>query len=266
VSTRPATLYVIPGSHACRTATLMLEHKRVAYRTVVLPAGLHPMLIRLRGFPGHRDPIRTIDGATPRMLGATDRLGTVPALRLDGQRIQTNIAIARHLDRTRPQPPLYPVDAALRGEVQEAERWGDETLQMAARRTVLAVDDLDALHDRGGEGRLGALLSRNDTLRVLASGSASRLFRASAGAERDLVEKVPALLDRVDGWIATGVLGGEQLNAADMMIAPSLALLAYRRDLRPLIEARPAGALLERVLPQTRAPAGETPAASSSGA
>ena len=25
-------LYVIPGSHACRSAMLMLEHKRVAYQ------------------------------------------------------------------------------------------------------------------------------------------------------------------------------------------------------------------------------------------
>ena len=120
---------------------------------------------------------------------------------------------------------------------------------MAARRTVLAVSSLDALHERGGAGRLGPLLSRSDIVRRLASGSAARLFRASARDEADLAARVPALLDRVDDWIARGVLGGERLNAADMMIAPSLALLAYRRDLRPVIEARPAGALLERVLP-----------------
>ena len=58
------------------------------------------------------------------------------------------------------------------------------------------------------------------------------------------------MLDEVDGLIDAGVLGGERLNAADMMIAPSLALLAYRRDLRPEIERRPAGALLDRLLPE----------------
>ena len=47
-----------------------------------------------------------------------------------------------------------------------------------------------------------------------------------------------------------GVLNGTSLNAADFMIAPSLALIAYRLDLRAEIEARPAGALLERVLPE----------------
>ena len=35
-----------------------------------------------------------------------------------------------------------------------------------------------------------------------------------------------------------------------MMIAPSLALIAYRLDVRAQIEARPAWAWLERVLPE----------------
>ena len=59
-----AKLYVIPGSHACRTASLMLEHKHIPYDTVELPTGLHPLLVRAHGFPGHRTPIRTVDGAT----------------------------------------------------------------------------------------------------------------------------------------------------------------------------------------------------------
>ena len=260
-SSRQATLYVIPGSHACRSAMLMLELKGIAYRTIALPTGLHPLLVRLRGFPGHGDPIRSFDGETPRQLAVLDRLGTVPALRLDGEAIQTNLAIARFLERIRPEPPLYPAEEGLRGEVEEVERWADETLQMAARRTVLAVRDLDALHARGGEGRLGALLSGNGTVRALANRSAARMFGADAAAERRLLEEVPALLERVDRWIAAGVLDGERLNAADLMIAPSLALLAYRRDLRPEIEARPAGALLERVLPEGGPRAGASRAA-----
>ena len=42
---------------------------------------------------------------------------------------------------------------------------------------------------------------------------------------------------------------GEALNAADYMIVTSLALLSYRRDLSEGIEARPAGRLVDRVLP-----------------
>jgi hypothetical protein len=57
------------------------------------------------------------------------------------------------------------------------------------------------------------------------------------------------MLDRIDEWIEAGVLNGPELNAADFMIAPSLALLCYRRDLRPDIERRLAIQLVERLLP-----------------
>jgi hypothetical protein len=55
------------------------------------------------------------------------------------------------------------------------------------------------------------------------------------------------MLDRIDTWIGAGTLNGEDLNAADFMIVTSLALLCYVPDVRRQIEARPAGALVERV-------------------
>jgi glutathione S-transferase len=63
------------------------------------------------------------------------------------------------------------------------------------------------------------------------------------------LERLPAALDRVDGWIAEGVLNGEELNAADFQIATTVRLLMAFDDLRPLIEGRPAAALAARVLP-----------------
>jgi hypothetical protein len=80
--------------------------------------------------------------------------------------------------------------------------------------------------------------------------SAQFAFRASPDAERELLEALPAMLDRIDAWIGAGVLNSRALNAADFMIAPSLALLAYRLDLRSEIESRPGGALVDRVLPE----------------
>ena len=85
-----AKVYVIVGSHACRTATLMLEYKRIPYRVIELPTGLHPLLVRAAGFPGHTTPIRTVEGSTHSQLAMLDRLGTVPAMVLDGERVQTN--------------------------------------------------------------------------------------------------------------------------------------------------------------------------------
>jgi glutathione S-transferase len=250
---RQATLYVIPGSHACASAKLMLAHKDIAYRTITLPTGAHPLLVRMFGFPGHRDPIRSLDGETPAPLATLDRLGTVPALRIDGERVQTNRAIARHLERVRPLPPLFPADPARRQAVEAAERWGDEQLQMIARRLALAAPaarGLDTLSERGGDGRLGALLSRNALIRRESGRVAARItFDASEKNEERLLAALPATLDQIDGWIAEGVLMAEEPSVADMMIAPSLALLAYRLDLREDIEARPAGELMRRMLP-----------------
>jgi glutathione S-transferase len=247
-----AKLYVILGSHACRTGMLLLEHKRIRYRSVVLPSGLHPIGLRLFGFAGNRSPIRKVDGRTPRALARLDRLGTVPALRIDGRRVQTNRAIARALDELQPDPPLFPADLERRRSVEEAERWGDEVLQMAARRVIFcaAVQGRDGLRNRGGDGRLGPLLSRNDTMRFLGARVAARPFHADPAAERRLLASIPETLDRVDGWIGAGTLNGEELNAADYMIAPSLALLTYRPDLRREVEARPAVSLVDRLLPE----------------
>jgi len=45
-------------------------------------------------------------------------------------------------------------------------------------------------------------------------------------------------------------VGGEDLNAVDFMVAPSLALILYRPDVRPLLEGRPALELVDRLLPE----------------
>jgi glutathione S-transferase len=234
---------------------LMLDRKAIPYRRVDLVPGLHPLGVRIRGFPGNPTPIRRIDGATHPSLGLLDRIGTVPALRFGPEKIQTNREIARFLERRHPEPPLFPRDAARRRAVEEAELWGDEVLQMAARRIVLAAGrrGVEELRDRGSRGRLGPLMSENETVRVVTARVSAQVFMATDSSERELLAALPAMLDSVDAWIAEGVLDSGELNAADLMIAPSLALLAYRTDLRPDIEARAAGAFLERVLPEPQA-------------
>ena len=39
---------------------------------------------------------------------------------------------------------------------------------------------------------------------------------------------LPGQLDRIDAWIADGLLGGEQPNAADLQIGSTIRLLAER--------------------------------------
>jgi glutathione S-transferase len=127
------TLYVIPGSHACRAAMLMLEHKRVPYERVEFVTLLHPLAARLRGFHTGGQT-RTAGGKRPPGLRMADRLGTVPGLAAGDERISTNHRIARFLDERHPEPALFPADPERRAAVEEAERWANDTLQMAARR------------------------------------------------------------------------------------------------------------------------------------
>src|SRR5918992_1350743 len=162
------TLYVIPGSHACRSAMLMLEHKQAPYRRVDIVTLLHPLVVRLHGFDGGGQT-RTAGGRRTFGLRLGDRLGTVPALAADGHRISTNHGIARFLDERDPEPPLFPADPKRRAAVEEAERWANETLQMEARRILGAavVRDPGPLSRSAGDGRLGYLLYKRRLTRRL---------------------------------------------------------------------------------------------------
>jgi len=242
-----AKLYVILGSHACRTGMLLLEHKGIDYERVEMPTGLHPFALRLAGFSGNRDALRNLDGERPHMLSVADHAGTVPSLRIDGRRIKRNRAIARHLDEIQPDPPLFPADPVRRAAVEEAERWGDEELQMVVRRIGLAgVRPEDA-----ADGRLGPLLYHHKAVRRAGVAFIRRfVFTTGGDAAAQLRARLPAMLDRIDAWVTDGTLNGEQLYAADYVIAPSLALLWYVDDLRPELSSRPLLALIDRLLPQ----------------
>jgi glutathione S-transferase len=248
------TLYVIPGSHACRSAMLMLEHKQVPYRRVDILTLLHPIVVRLHGFDAGGQT-RSVGGRRPFGLRLGDRVGTVPALAANGDRISTNQGIARFLDEQHPEPPLFPVDPEQRSAVEDAERWANETLQMAARRIPGAAFASDpARYGRSsGDGRLGYLLyKRALTRRLLIPRILQGVFAATPGRDREIMAALPAMLDRIDAWIADGTLGGAELNAADYMVAPSLALILYRPDVMPLFEGRLCLELVDRLLPDPR--------------
>jgi glutathione S-transferase len=99
---------------------------------------------------------------------------------------------------------------------------------------------------------MGYLLYRHRLARRLVTPLIGRHIFAAQTAEQDIVPEFPGMLDRIDGWIADGVMGGAQLNVADFMVAPSLALILYRPDVLPLFEGRPALELVDRLLPDPR--------------
>lgn len=247
----PYRLYAILGSHSCRSATLMLEHKRLAFTRVDLVSGLHAGLMRLHGFDADRRTRPASDHRPfPFVLG--DRLATVPALVVGQQRISTNRRIARWLDARHPDRPLLPKDSAHRAAVAAAEDLTYASLQMTARRLLLNY----ALHDPSGfastasGGRLGPLLYRRPGVRRVVMPLAARGgYDAGPAVQPQLLNELSHALDQIDGWCAHGVLDGPTLNVADLTIAPCLALVLYRPDGPDLLAGRPAAALVDRVLP-----------------
>jgi len=72
-------------------------------------------------------------------------------------------------------------------------------------------------------------------------------FRVTEEQLEDDRRRTGEILDQVDEWIAEGVLNGDELRSPDYAIASSLALAEYVLELRPELQRRPLGALLDRV-------------------
>jgi glutathione S-transferase len=207
----------------------MLAFKRLAYRYVELLAGGHPPVLWTLGFRG----------------------STVPAIRLpDGRRVQGSLAIARALEQLAPAPSLFPAQPVARAAVTDAERWGESVLQPIPRRLIrwglrkhLAQRQwfADVASPLPAPRLAGILLT--PIVPVFA-----RLAGANDAQVRQDLERLPAVLDEVDRLIAEGVIGGQQLNAADFQIGPSIRMLLAMTDTAPLVSDRAAATLARRVV------------------
>ncbi|HEU0318767.1 MAG TPA: glutathione S-transferase N-terminal domain-containing protein [Solirubrobacteraceae bacterium] len=220
--------YMFPGSNSVMTGRLMLEHKGLEYKSVRLFPGAHAFIMLALGF---------------------ETMG-VPAMKIDGRKVQGTRWMSRALDEAVPVRPLFPADPVRRKAVEDAERWG-EGFQNATRRIFYCAARRDhraftsvMTAERGPVMRVVLRLAAPLIIR-LATGA----HRASDAAGREDIELLPERLDQIDAWIAAGLLGGEDLNAADFQIAPNLSALLLAEDLAPFIKGRPAEALARRVAP-----------------
>ncbi len=221
-------LYGTPPSPPSHSARLMLERKGIEHKVIWLLPGMWPALLRTRGFRG----------------------GTVPAMKVDGRRIQGSTLISRELERLQAEPPLFPADPEKRRDVEDAERWGDEVLQDVPRRIVrwlsvhrpetkvMIAKDVGIPFPRFAAW-INTPAARHLAKKVDADGEIQRA-----------ISQVPEVLDHVDQLIADGVIGGEEPNAADFQIASSVRALLNVEDLKPATNGRPASDLALRYLPE----------------
>ncbi len=208
----------------------MLERKGLTYRYVELLGGAHPPSLWALGF----------------------RAATVPAMKLpDGRRVQGSIAIGRALDELAPFPPLYPSEPTALAAAQQAERWGESVLQPVPRRLIrwglrrhLRQRQwfADVASPLPAPALMGALLTPVVPVFVRQAGASDQQV------ERDLAE-LPGLLDEVDRLLKAGVIGNEELGAADFQIASSVRTLLAMADVGRLVTGRSAEAFARRVVP-----------------
>jgi glutathione S-transferase len=210
-------------------ARLMLEAKGIAYKRTDLMPVVSKAALRVLGFPGV----------------------TVPALKIDGRKVQGTGKIARELDRLRPDPRLVPTDPERLAAVEEAERFGDSELQQSVRAILwwALKRDKEPLRSFSAGARLGIPLGLAVKTAAPIVALSARFNESTDENVRRCLTQLPSMLQRIDNWIAAGAIGGEQPNIGDYQIAPSLRLAMTLDDLRPLIESRPAGELATRVVP-----------------
>ena len=233
-------LYVLPASHPCAAVEVALKRKAIPYKRV----DLLPMAQAALG---------------PLLYGG----GTVPGMRVDGERLVGSRNIMRRLDALAPEPPLLPADPAARERVLEAERWGDEVFQSVPRRIidVCFLRNPGAMESYAGDAKLPLPRAvMRPALPMTAKLMARRNHADDAAARADFAA-MPGYMEKIDGWIAEGLLGGEEPNAADLQIGSTIRLLHSIADVRPLLEGHPAADLTRYFPPMAgEIPAGTLPA------
>ncbi|MCW2985033.1 MAG: glutathione S-transferase [Conexibacter sp.] len=237
-------LHLLPPSHPCATVEAALKLKGLDFEKVELQAGAHTAAMESIYGEGHR---------------------TVPGLMIGDEPVHGSNAILERLEQLAPEPSLFP--DALGDAVPAAMRWGDEELQDLGRRLPWG-----ALHFRPeamGTFAGGAPLDPPGTDFAIKYVRASwKYHNISAARLAEDLAGLPGKLDRVDAYVAEGVLAGDAPNAADLQIGATLSVLLTVGDVRPLIEGRPAEQVARRwfddrpgLVPAGAFPAGWVPTA-----
>jgi glutathione S-transferase len=221
-------LYVQPGSHPCAAVEAALRLKSIDFQRVDLI------------------PI------TPLVIGRLRYSGTtVPGMRIDGERLVGSRTIMRRLDQLAAEPPLLPpAGDPAHASVLEAERWGDEVFQSVPRRIidVALLRRPREMESFVGEAKLPLPVGVMRPAMALTARMMAIKNKASDAAARADIAALPRQLERVEQWIAEGLLGGERPNAADLQIGSTIRLLLAIGDARPLV-AGSAAARLARYFP-----------------
>jgi glutathione S-transferase len=224
--------YVIPASHPSKAVLEAARFKGLRFEEVTLLPGTQPVVATM-------------------LFGGR----TIPAMKISGgpngnEKVQTTAKIFRALESIRPEPPLYPADAAEREKVLAAEAWGLGEFQDLARRIAwLALTrDPQAMFSFVKPGELRV---PNSALKPFVSPTLwieRKLNGVSKKRTRADLEQLPRSVEQIQAMIDAGTIGNAQPNAADFAVFSSIWLLRSFEDLRPMLDSSAVGRKAKELL------------------
>ena len=225
-----AALYGMKHSHPALASRMALEQTGIPFEPHDLFPGLHGVVVRARRFPAW----------------------TVPALEIDGRKVQGTLAIVREIHRRAPEAGLFPEDPEERREVEQAERFGHDELQPIARRVFRWAGARDnAVRAWMARYVVGAPLPTvaGYAFKPVMVFFARAVSKADGAQVREDLHRLPGLLDHADALVDHGTIGAGPPNAADLQILTSIRLLMAHEDLWTAIAPRPSGRAARRLIP-----------------
>jgi len=208
-------LYMVQGSHPCAAVAKGMEMKGLSFKVFEYPPPMHSFVQKLRF--GKR---------------------TVPSLRMDGEKVSGTIPILHRLDELVPEPRLFTENPG----VATAAEWGVEDFQQVPRDLLWAglAHKPTALWSFAQNSRLRLpkpMVVASAPLIIFPTRAINKTNDAKA---RRRLSELPAMLDKVDAWIADGTIGDTaHPNAADLSLLSTVRLLSTIGDVRPLLDGRP---------------------------
>lgn len=184
----------------CQKVARSLRHKGLGYDTV------------------------NYNGLLAAKVGRLSKVGKLPVLDIDGQRVQDSTRIARYLDEHKSGPALYPADPQLRALAEIWEDWADELLywyEVYFRANDPAA--LDAAVRASLEGR--SAVERIPLKLTLKTALKMQLFNQGLGRMKreDVESEFLRHLDRLDTVLEkTGYLVGQSMTIADIAVGSQL--------------------------------------------
>ena len=185
-----------------------------------------------------------------RVMGLS-KVGKVPVLDIDGQRLQDSTRICRYLDEHYPEPPLFPQEPQQLALVELWEDWADETLywfEVYFRvKDSTAFDQVVAMASAGRPS-----LERLPTRLTVKAMLGLQLYAQGLGrmAQEDVEAEFRRHLDRIESVLAGGDwLVGPRKTIADIAVGSQLLEVLRTSDrMRPELLSRPRlAAWLERI-------------------